>query len=196
MTKLQIQELQGAFLAAARRGVSAGFDLLELHAAHGYGLNQWLSPLTNQRNDDYGGSLFGRARMLIEIIARLRQEFPNTVLSARIPGQDFIEGGLTVEDMIVVTRLLIDAGLDVVSVSSGLGGWRRPRDRSEEGYLVQEAARIQEMSSKPVIGVGGIETGAYIDRAIGNGHLSLAAVGRAILKDPAAWGSQNLSRCI
>ena len=193
MTKSEIKDLQDAFLASAKRGVDAGFDLLELHAAHGYGLNQWLSPLTNQREDEYGGSLLGRTRILIEIVERLRREFPDTILSARIPGQDFIEGGLTVDDMIIVTKLLIDAGLDLISVSSGLGGWRRPRDRTQEGYLVQEAARIREMSSKPVIGVGGIETGSYIDQAICRGHISLAAVGRAILKDPAAWRSQNLS---
>lgn len=194
MSGAEILDLQNAFLAAAKRGVEAGFDLIELHAAHGYGLNQWLSPLTNQRDDEYGGSLHNRARLIIEIVQRLRQAFPDTILSARIPGQDFIEGGLSVDDMLIITRLLIDAGLDLVSVSSGLGGWRRPRDRDQEGYLVQEAARIQESTSKPVIGVGGIETGSYIDQAVCRRQLSLAAVGRAILKDPGAWRRKNLTR--
>ncbi len=184
---------QEAFSLAAGRAVAAGFDLVELHAAHGYGLNQWLSPLTNQRSDAYGGDPAGRCRMLREIVGRLHREQPRLILAARIPGQDFIPGGLTVDDMIVVTRSLLAAGLDVVSVSSGLGGWRRPKERREQGYLVEEATRIQAAVSAPVIGVGGIETGEYIDDAVSQGRISLAAVGRAILKNPAAWRNAHLN---
>ncbi len=187
MTSGDIAHWQRAFSLAAGRAVEAGFDLVELHAAHGYGLNQWLSPLTNQRTDEYGGSLAARARMLVEIVARLRAEQPSLALAARIPGQDFLPGGLTVEDMILVSRQLLAAGLDVISVSSGLGGWRRPKERFDQGYLVAEATRIQAEVQAPVIGVGGIETGEYIDRAVEEGRISLAAVGRAILKNPADW---------
>ncbi len=193
MSQGDVVHWQNAFSHAAARAVAAGFDLVELHAAHGYGLNQWLSPLTNRRHDGYGGDLTCRSRMLREIVARLRRENPRLTLAARIPGQDFLPGGLTVDDMILVSRELVAAGLDVVSVSSGLGGWRRPKERTEEGYLAEEATRIQAAVAAPVIGVGGIETGGYIDQVVGQGRIALAAVGRAILKDPAAWRQANIN---
>lgn len=192
MTVQDILQWQQNFLEATRRATQAGFQLVELHAAHGYGFNQWLSPLTNQRIDDYGGSRDNRNRLLIETIRSIRSEFPSLILGARIPGQDFIAGGLTLSDMIATAHDLVWAGVDYLSVSSGLGGWRRPGDRNMEGYLVEEARAIQREISCPVIGVGGIETGAFIDELICNRSISLAAVGRAILANPAQWGSTNL----
>jgi NADPH2 dehydrogenase len=187
MSQGDIAHWHQAFLDAAKRAAIAGFDLVELHCAHGYGLNQWLSPLTNRRTDDYGRDLAARTRLVREIVASIRADFPQLLVAARIPGQDFLPGGLTVDDMIVVTRDLVAAGLDIVSVSSGLGGWRRPKDRTMEGYLVEEATRIQAATPRPVVGVGGIESAAYIDQVVGEGRIALAAVGRAILADPAQW---------
>ena len=190
MTLAEIEGWQQDFLAATRRAMAAGFDLVELHSAHGYGLNQWLSPLTNQREDGYGGS--NRPRILREIIRAMRREFPDLLIAARLPGQDFIPGGLTVTDMMAMLKQLVADGLDVIDISSGLGGWRRPRDRAMQGYLVHEAAQIQRAFAQPVIGVGGIEEGAFIDELIQSGDLALAAVGRAILKDPLAWYQNHL----
>ena len=192
MTASDIIEWKQNFLEAAQRAVQAGFQAVELHAAHGYGFNQWLSPLTNHRTDIYGGSRANRARLLIETIRSIRSEFPSLIMGARIPGQDFIDGGLTLADMIATSRDLVTAGLDYISVSSGLGGWRRPGDRSMEGYLIEEARAIQREISCPIIGVGGIETGGFIDELIRSRSISLAAVGRAILANPAQWGSTNL----
>jgi len=192
MTLEEINLWKDSFIAAADRAVTAGFDLIELHSAHGYGLNQWLSPLTNKRDDIYGRDLNGRARMLLEIVHAIRARHPGLLISVRIPGQDFIEGGLTNADSICIAKSLEDAGVDIINVSSGVGGWRRPALRVGEGYLVSDAAKIQPHIKIPVIGVGGIETGGFIDQALNEGLFSLAAVGRAILKAPKDWGENNL----
>ena len=181
-----------SFVAAAARGVAAGFELIELHAAHGYGLNQWLSPLTNTRTDAYGGTLANRARLLIEIVTAIKTLFPDLVISVRVPGQDHLPGGLTTGESIRMAKLLVAAGAGLINVSSGLGGWRRPGDRSGEGYLVAEAAAFQAQLTVPVIGVGGIETGAFIDASLSKRSFALAAVGRAILADPVEWGRRQL----
>ena len=183
----EIPAFQQHFFAAAGRAVEAGFDVVELHAAHGYGLNQWLSPVTNHRTDGYGGDLAGRARMLLELVEGLRARHPSLALAVRIPGQDLLAGGLEVSDMQQVAAWLQARGLSLLDVSSGLGGWQRPRERRGQGYLVEEAARIQQVVSIPVIGVGGIRQGRWIDRALEAGRLRLAAVGRAILEDPAGF---------
>lgn len=194
MSRAEITAWREAFVRGAALGVAAGFPVLELHAAHGYGFNQWLSPLTNRRRDEYGGALENRARLLVEVVREIKARFPGVVLSVRVPGQDHLPGGLTTDAMLETARLLVAAGVDVIDVSSGLGGWRRPRDREGEGYLVPEAAQFQAAFPHiPVIGVGGIETGAYIDAALQSGSFSMAAVGRAILKDPQAWGTEHLA---
>lgn len=192
MNRAEIEDWKEWFLNAAHRAVKAKFDLVELHAAHGYGLNQWLSPITNKRTDAYGGSILNNARLLLEIVKDIRYFYPALLLSVRMPGQDFIEGGLTINDSIQIAQLLQEAGVDIINISSGIGGWRRPGERRGEGYLVEEAAMIQAEVSTPVIGVGGIESADYIDDALSQHKLSLAAVGRAILKDPKAWGQNHL----
>ena len=189
----QIAFLKEAFLAAVSRADKAGFDLVELHAAHGYGLNQWLSPLTNQRKDQYGEGLAGRFLLLREIIISIREHFPKLLLSVRMPGQDFLSGGLTTKDSAQIALWLEELGVDILNISSGIGGWKRPDTRRGEGYLVPEAASIQAVVTIPVIGVGGIETGAYIDSLVSQGQISLAAVGRAILKDPVFWYEKNMA---
>lgn len=183
MTDEDIQDWKRWFLEAAGRAVKAGFDLVELHAAHGYGLNQWLSPITNKTNYRLG--------FLLDIVSTIRSVYPHLLLSVRMPGQDFIEGGLTSKDSLKIAKSLEAVGVDIINVSSGIGGWRRPRERNGEGYLVEEAAFIQKHVTVPVIGVGGIESGEYIDKVISEKKISLAAVGRAILKDPEGWACLN-----
>lgn len=187
MTMDEIKNWQKSFSDAVDRAVQAGFDVVEFHSAHGYGLNQWLSGITNERKDGYGCTLQGRMRLLLEVLSSARQKYPHQLFSVRIPGQDFIEGGLSLSDSIEIAKALQDVGADLVHVTSGIGGWRRPGHRNGEGYLVAEAAEIQAALDIPVIGVGGIETGGFIDENLRQGRFSLAAVGRAILKDPQAW---------
>ena len=192
MVMEEIELWKSAFLQATRRAFAIGFDAVEYHSAHGYGLNQWLSPITNRRRDSYGGSLMNRMRLLAEIIEAARAEFPDKILAARIPGQDLFDGGLEIPEMAIVARRLEAMGLDLVDVSSGIGGWRRPPGRRGQGYLVGEAAMLQREIRIPVIGVGGIVEGTYIDKLLEEGTISLAAVGRAILENPKQWGEQHL----
>ena len=182
-----IIEIKSSFLAAARRAKIAGFKFIELHSAHGYGLNQWLSPLTNQRSDCYGGSLKNRSRLLNEIVKEIKDLFPDLLISVRIPGQDHLEGGLRLHDAIQIAKELEKSGVNIINVSSGMGGWRRPRKRNGEGYLVDDAKLIQKHLNIPVIGVGGIKTAEYINTSLSQNRFSLAAVGRSILED-IDWG--------
>ncbi|SHH73757.1 oxidoreductase [Ferrimonas marina] len=192
MSEQAVWHWRDAFIAAALRAAKAGFDLVELHCAHGYGLNQFLSPVTNHRTDRYGASLAGRTQLVVEIIEAIRAQTQLTVM-VRIPGQDLYPGGLSRDDMVAVSQRLIAAGAQVLDVSSGIGGWNRPRDRQGEGYLVSEAAYLKQAGlGVPVIGVGGIETGEYIDHALQQGWLDLAAVGRKILSNPQAFAQQQM----
>lgn len=184
MTERDLANWRDWFEQAADRAARAGFQWLELHAAHGYGLNQFLSPLTNRREDAYGGPIANRARLLLEIAARLRQRHPRRGLAVRLPGQDHLAGGLTREESAWVARELGRVGVDLIDVSSGLGGWRRTDLREDEGYLVEDAAFVRARSDMPVIGVGGVKTGAYMDQILSEGAVDLVAVGRAILEDP------------
>lgn len=188
----QIKAMRSWYLAAAARAQQAGFDLVELHAAHGYGLNQWLSPLTNQREDAYGGNIAGRSLLLREIAAEIKFHFPELLLSIRLPAQDHFPQGLTAEEMAWVVSELELIGADLIDVSSGIGGWRRPRGVEGQGYLVGDAALLKQATSLPVIGVGGIQTGSFIDEILTQGKVDFAAVGRAILSAPYAWKKQQM----
>ena len=189
----EIPQYQKWYVDAAERAYTSGFDLVELHAAHGYGLNQWISPITNIRKDIYGGSNENRFRILFEIVEMIRNSLPDLLLSVRIPGQDFFDQGLKIADAGMLANGLAARGVHIVSVSSGLGGWRRPRERIGEGYLVDEAESIQKLVEIPVIGVGGIKSAHYIDKVIRGKKVDLVAVGRAILKDPLAWNKKILT---
>lgn len=185
---------KSSFLHAADRAVRAGFQLIELHAAHGYGLNQFLSPITNQRTDLYGQTLEGRMRLILEIIELISKRHPQILISVRMPGQDFFENGLSIESSILMAQIFEKSGVDFIHVSSGIGGWRRPGHREGQGYLVEEASQIQKQVSVPVIGVGGITTGDYIDQSLKENKFSMAAVGRAILSGPLEWSRDQMQK--
>lgn len=196
MKESEILELTNWYVDSAILVESAGFDLVELHAAHGYGLNQWLSPLTNQRSDSYGGSIENRSRLLLEIVKQIKQKAPNLLLTVRMPAQDHVHGGLDVQEMVCVASQLEILGVDLIDVSSGIGGWRRLDNRNNQGYLVDDAATLKTHLNIPVIGVGGIEAGDFIDQILQDKKVDFAAVGRAILKNPAVWGKTHLCNLI
>lgn len=194
MTREDVDLWKTRFIEAAIRAEKAGFDFVEIHCAHGYGLNQFLSPITNQREDEYGGDQRNRSRLMVEIIQGIAQH-TNLTIMARIPGQDLYPEGLTPNQMLETCRYFIEAGLDVLDVSSGIGGWNRPKQRRGQGYLVEESAYIKAADlGVPVIGVGGIEEGDFIDHAIEQQWLDLAAVGRAILHDPEGFAWQQMKQ--
>tara|TARA_B100000749_G_scaffold280259_1_gene275742 strand:- start:102618 stop:103619 length:1002 start_codon:yes stop_codon:yes gene_type:complete len=188
----KVQKLISMYIDAAGRAVRAGFDVVEFHAAHGYGLNQWLSPITNHRTDSYGGGIEGRSKILLQIVESIRSHWPNILIAVRLPAQDHFPEGLSLEDMNWVSEQLQKKGVDLLDVSSGLGGWRRQRDKVGQGYLVEDAEQLKQNINLPVIGVGGIEHGNFIDQIVMEGKVDFAAVGRAILSNPHQWGQQNL----
>lgn len=192
----EIEMLNEWYLQAAIRAAKAGFDFVELHAAHGYGFNQWLSPLTNHRTDEFGGGIEKRAKHLLSVVENIKKMIPSILLAVRIPAQDHLPGGLTNSEMAWVAQHLADRGVDLVDVSSGLGGWRRPDNRTEQGYLVNEAALFKKLLKIPIVGVGGILDAAAIDQFLLDGKVDFTAVGRAILKDPHGWGLNHLRNSV
>jgi NADPH2 dehydrogenase len=196
MTLSEINLWKESFVSAAGRADQAGFEMIELHAAHGYGLNQWLSPITNRRVDNFGGHIQNRMGLIGEIIKEIRIFFPSLLISVRIPGQDNLDGGLSINDGVTIGKTLEALGVHIINVSSGIGGWRRPRDRSGQGYLLPEAIEIQRHVDVPVIGVGGIQSGDFIDSLVSTREVTLVAVGRAILESPKKWQEENLSQSL
>ena len=180
----EINELIDAFAHTAQRVVEAGFDALEVHGAHGYLLNQFLSPLTNKRSDEYGGSLDNRARFPLRVMKRVRKkvgrDFP---LLYRLGADDFSEGGLLLEDTQAFAKMLVRSGVDAIDVSGGIGG-PNPPSLSGQGYLFHLAEGIKKAVTIPVVGVGGITEAEFADKAVQEGKVDLVAVGRALLADP------------
>ncbi|MDF2153489.1 NADH:flavin oxidoreductase [Vibrio sp. CAU 1672] len=191
MTSEDMEQWHSDFVEAAIRVEKAGFNFVEVHCAHGYGLNQVLSPITNQRDDQYGGSLENRAKLIVDIVKSIRLKTSLGIM-VRIPGQDLYPEGLTQTDMATVCEMFIEAGVSIIDVSSGIGGWNRPKDRRGEGYLVSESTYLKRAKlGVPIIGVGGIESAHYIEQALQEERLDLAAIGRAILRDPVQF-SENI----
>lgn len=182
-----MNEIRCSFVEAARRAERAGFDLVELHAAHGYLLSSFLSPLANQRRDAYGGSLENRMRYPLEVVAAVRDALsPRVALSVRINGTDWAEGGITPEEAAEFARRCESAGMDVVHVSTG-GNALVPVPTGT-GYQLPMAAAVRAAVSVPVIGVGMIRTGPEAEAALRRGDADLIAVGRAMLNNPHwAW---------
>ncbi|WP_207453229.1 NADH:flavin oxidoreductase/NADH oxidase [Desertivibrio insolitus] len=173
-----------AFVAAARRSLEAGFDVLEIHAAHGYLLHQFLSPLSNHREDAYGGSLENRARLLLEITRAVRaeigQEHP---LFVRFSATDWAEDGWSVEDTATVSQWVTDAGADFIDVSSGglVAGVRIP---TGPGYQVEFATRVRELGGVQTSAVGLITEAQQADEIVRSGRADAVMVAREALRDP------------
>lgn len=180
----EINELVENFGQAARRAVEAGFDAIEIHGAHGFLLNQFLSLLTNKRGDEYGGSLENRARFPLRVLERVRKEVGSgfSVLY-RLGADDFRQGGLSLMDTKVFAKMLVSAGVDAIDVSGGIGGANLP-GRSGQGYLFHLAEGIKKVVKVPVVGVGGITEAEFADKAVREGKVDLVAVGRSLLTDP------------
>ena len=184
LTKEEIAEVQASFKAAAERALVAGFEWLEIHAAHGYLIQSFYSPLSNQRTDSYGGSLQNRARFLLETVRAVREIWPERLpLTVRISGSDWVEGGWTVEDSIVLAGLLKDAGVDLVDCSSG-GNSPLAHPPQGPGYQVPIAEAVRHGAAIPTAAVGLITAPAQADEIIRNGRADLVLLGRELLRDP------------
>ncbi len=186
MTRADMDSVREAFVSAAKRCERVGFDLLELHLAHGYLLSSFLSPLSNQRTDEYGGSLANRMRYPLEVFAAVRAVWPaHKPLAARISASDWLddEGGFTLDEAVEVSKALQRAGCDLVDVSSG---GNSPRSKPEYGrmYQVGFAERIRFEADVPVMAVGGVMSPDHVNSVIAAGRADLCAIARAHLTDP------------
>jgi 2,4-dienoyl-CoA reductase-like NADH-dependent reductase (Old Yellow Enzyme family) len=173
-----------AFIAATRRAIEAGFDVVEIHAAHGYLLHEFLSPLSNQRADEFGGSFENRARMLLLVVDAVRREWPDELpLFVRISATDWAEGGWNIDESVLLASLLRDKGVDLVDVSSG-GLVPRASIPVGPGYQVPFAERIRRESRIATGAVGMITSPEQADQIIRNGQADMVLLARELLRDP------------
>lgn len=189
----RIAEIQTAFAEAAVRAWRAGFQMVELHSAHGYLLNQFFSPLTNKRTDAYGGSRENRLRFVLETTAMVREALPEEVTVAiRLGADDGMAGGLVVDDAIWAAPLLIEAGVGFIDISGGLQGYGRGQARPE-GYFAHLSEAVKRVVDVPVMVTGGVVNPRTADRLIREGAADVVGVGRPMLAD-AAWAQHAISQ--
>ncbi|MEP7061046.1 MAG: NADH:flavin oxidoreductase/NADH oxidase [Betaproteobacteria bacterium] len=184
LTLAGIVEIKHQFVDSARRAARLGIDAMELHFAHGYLLNQFLSPLSNQRDDPYGGSLDNRMRFPLEVFAAVRDAWPQErPLGVRISATDWVEGGWTLDDSLLLAQRLEALGCDWIDTSSG-GISPRQKIPLGPGYQVPLARAIRAASSVPTIAVGLITDAAQAESIVAAGDADLVAMARAMLWDP------------
>jgi NADPH2 dehydrogenase len=187
MTEADMARLRAAFVAAAGRALRLGIDLIELHAAHGYLLHEFLSPVANRRGDAYGGSLSNRMRLPLEIVAAVRAAWPEgRPLGLRITGSDWIEGGITPDEAVAFARAVKEAGCDYVCVSSG-GISPAAKIALGPGYQVPFAAKVRREAGIATRAVGLIATPRAAERIVAQGEADMVAMARAFLDQP-HWG--------
>jgi len=184
LTVAQIAEMVEAFAAAARRALAAGAKLIELHSAHGYLLHSFLSPLSNQRGDHYGGSFANRVRIVCEVVAAVRKVWPERYpLWVRISATDWTTGGWTVDESVELSRLLQSLGVDLLDCSSGGNVHHAPIPLGP-GYQVAFAEQIRRQAGVPTGAVGMITEPAQADQIIRSGQADVVILARQFLREP------------
>ncbi len=179
-----IDALTTAFADAARRSVAAGFDVLEIHAAHGYLLHEFYSPLSNKRTDEYGGSFENRVRLLLQVVAAVQAAVPDeTPVVVRISATDWVEGGWTLDDSVELARMLRAAGVALVDVSSG-GNVAKAPIPVGPGYQVELARRIRRDAGIATGAVGLITEAKQAEEILEEGDADVVLLARALLRDP------------
>ena len=182
MDKAAIDKVKADFKAATARAIEAGFKVIELHAAHGYLLHQFLSPLSNKRTDEYGGLFENRVRLLLEIIEDVQQVWPTDLpLFVRISATDWTEGGWTIEDSVALAKILKDKGIDLIDCSSG--GNVLAKIPLKPGYQVEFAEEVRKTGI--LTGAVGLITEAkQADEIIHTGQADMVIMARELLRDP------------
>ena len=183
LTVEEIHSIVDAFAAAAVRAVKAGYDGVEIHCAHGYLLNEFYSPITNKRKDEYGGTLENRLRFLLEAVKAVRVAIGDDVpMSVRLGGADYLPGGSKEEDAVQAAIILEKEGINLLDISGGMCFYMRP-GHLEPGYFSSMTEKIKAKVSIPVLLTGGIKTVADAEHLLTEGKADLIGVGRALLKD-------------
>jgi 2,4-dienoyl-CoA reductase-like NADH-dependent reductase (Old Yellow Enzyme family) len=179
-----IAAIVDAFAQAARRAFNAGFDAVEIHAAHGYLIHQFFSPLANQRTDAYGGSFQNRTRLALQVVDAVRAVWPaHLPLLMRISTTDWVPGGWSVDESVQLASLLREHGVDLVDVSSG-GQVPNAKIPAAPGFQVEFAARIRREANIPTAAVGLISDPVHANAIIAQGEADLVLLGRELLRDP------------
>jgi 2,4-dienoyl-CoA reductase-like NADH-dependent reductase (Old Yellow Enzyme family) len=192
--ELQVDEIEAlieAFAVGARRAMEAGFDGVEVHGAHGFLLNQFFSPLTNRRHDNYGGSLRNRMRFPLEVVERIKGKVGGRLLLYRLGSDDLDPAGTRIEDCQKFATKLQEAGVDIIDVSGGLCGGTPAQLQGRQGFFIPQAHQIRNVLDMPVIGVGGITEPEFAHKLIQEGKVDLIAVGRKLLEDP-DWATKAI----
>lgn len=192
LTTKEVEGLVEAFKKAAIRSKTAGFDGVEIHSAHGYLLNQFYSPLTNKRTDKYGGDIYGRIQIHLEIIKAVRDGvgFGYPIL-LRLGAADYMEGGTTIEDSLLAVKEFEKAGIDILDISGGFCGYDLS-DKKDQAYFSSLTEKIKKEVTVPVILTGGVTSAALADTLIRQGKADLIGVGRAIVRE-SDWAKKELS---
>jgi 2,4-dienoyl-CoA reductase-like NADH-dependent reductase (Old Yellow Enzyme family) len=184
LTRAEIKEVQTAFAAAAQRALAAGFEWLEIHAAHGYLCHSFYSPISNQRADEYGGSFENRIRFLLETAQNVRAAWPERLpLAVRLSGTDWVEGGWTLEETVELARRLKKEGVDLIDCSSS-GNLAHPSVPLGPGYQVPISDAVKSGANILTAAVGLITTPQQADEIIRNGCADVVLLGREMLRDP------------
>ena len=180
----ELERVLDAFVQAAHRAIQAGFQVIELHMAHGYLLHSFLSPMSNQRTDDYGGSLENRMRFPLEVTQAVREAIPQDLpLLVRVSATDWMEGGWTIEDTVQFARELKTLGVDLLDCSSG-GNVANAKIPVGSGYQVGFAERVGRETGLPTGAVGVITEPAQAEQIVRTGQADLVFLARALLSDP------------
>lgn len=183
MTSAQVADVPEQFAAAARRAREAGFDTVEVHAAHGYLLHQFLSPVANSRTDEYGGSPEARSRLVEETVGAVREAWPEDLpVLVRLSATDWLDEGLGVDDVAAVAQRLGPLGADLIDVSTG--GVAPASIAVGPGYQVPYARRVREVSGLPVSAVGLISDAVQAEQILVEGSADAVMIGREALRDP------------
>jgi 2,4-dienoyl-CoA reductase-like NADH-dependent reductase (Old Yellow Enzyme family) len=183
LDKTGVEKIKADFKAAAARALKAGFKVIEIHAAHGYLIHEFYSPLSNHRTDEYGGSFENRIRLLLEIVAAVKESWPaEKPLFVRISSTDWTEGGWTADDSVKLARILKEAGVDLIDCSSG--GNAFAKIPLKPGYQVEFAERIRKESDILTGAVGLIVEAAQADGIIRDGQADMVLLAREMLRDP------------
>jgi 2,4-dienoyl-CoA reductase-like NADH-dependent reductase (Old Yellow Enzyme family) len=184
LDKAGIRRLVSSFASAARRSLDAGFEVIELHAAHGYLINEFLSPLSNTRTDQYGGSFENRTRVLREVIEAVRGTWPDSLpLFVRISATEWTDGGWDIEQSIEPAQMIAPLGVDLIDCSSG-GNVPRVRIPTGPGYQVPLAERVRNEAGVPTGAVGLITSARQADEIVCSGKADLVLLARKELRDP------------
>jgi 2,4-dienoyl-CoA reductase-like NADH-dependent reductase (Old Yellow Enzyme family) len=184
MSVADLKHVQSAFAVAAKRSLAAGVEWMEIHGAHGYLMNQFLSPLSNQRSDEYGGTFENRIRFCLETVRAVRAVWPeNLPLTIRLSCTEWVEGGWTIEDTVALVQRLKKEGIDLVDCSSG-GSSGAAKIPSTPGYQVEFAERVRRETGVATAAVGLITEAAQAEEIIASGKADLVLMAREFLRDP------------